>query len=99
MTKPEPPPTLNDIEAAAAQRGEDEERLHKSSEALKDLVLAALRSGNYRPTEVTKASHWTAAYVRRLAREAGIEPNERYRERAARLRKAAPVGPDPEEQP
>lgn len=99
MTKPEPPPTLDDIEAAAQERHDDEERLHKSSEALKDLVLAALRSGNYRPTDVTKASRWTAAYVRRLAREAGIEPNERYRERAARLRKAPADRPDPQEQP
>lgn len=97
MKKPEPPPTLADIEAAAIQRGEDEERHRKSSEALKELVLAALRSGAYRPTDVTKASRWTAAYVRKLAREAGIETNERYRERAARLRKSAPTHPAAEE--
>ena len=96
MTKPEPPPNLEDIEAAAIRRGEDEERLRKSSEALKELVLGALRSGAYRPTDVTKASRWTAAYVRKLAREAGIETNERYRERAARLRKAAPDRPEGE---
>lgn len=98
MTESEPPPTLDDIEAAAAQRHDDEERLRKSSEALRDLVLVALRSGTYRPTDVTRASGWTAAYVRKLAREAGIEPNERYKERAARLRKA-PARPEPEEQP
>jgi hypothetical protein len=96
MTKPEPPPTLEDIEAAAQERHDDEERLRKSSEALKDLVLAALRSGTHRPTDVTKASGWTAAYVRKLAREAGIEANERYRERAARLRKTAPARPEEE---
>ena len=97
MTKPEPPPSLEDIEAAATQRAEDESRLSASSEALKDLVLAALRSGKYRPTDVTAASGWTAAYVRKLARAAGIEPNERYKERAAALRKAAPAAPAEEE--
>jgi hypothetical protein len=97
MTKPEPPPTLADIEAAAAQRADDEAALQKSSEALKELVLAALRSGNHRPTDVTAASRWTAAYVRKLAREAGIEPAERYRERAAALRKTAPAAPAEEE--
>jgi hypothetical protein len=96
MTKPEPPPTLADIEAAAAQRADDEAALQKSSEALKELVLAALRSGNHRPTDVTAASRWTAAYVRKLAREAGIEPNERYKERAAALRKATPARPNEE---
>jgi hypothetical protein len=97
MTESEPPPTLADIEAAAAQRADDDERLRKSSEALKDLVLTALRSGTHRPTDITKASGWTAAYVRKLAREAGIEPNERYRERAAALRKTAPAPPAAEE--
>jgi hypothetical protein len=38
-----------------------------------DAVLAALRAG-MRPTDVTARSPFTAAYVRRLAREAGIEP-------------------------
>lgn len=97
MKKPEPPPTLADIEAAAVQRSEDEDRLHDSSEALKKLVLDALRSGDYRPTDVTAASGWTSAYVRKLARAAGIEPTERYRERAAALRKATPAPPAPEE--
>lgn len=80
-------PTLDEIAAAGARRKRDAERLKQSSDALKELVLAALRDGQHRPTEVTKASEWTAAHVRKMAREAGIEPDEKYRERADRLRK------------
>lgn len=82
-------PTLDEITAAGARRQRDADRLKQSSDALKELVLAALRDGQHRPTEVTKASGWTAAYVRKMAREAGIEPDERYKERADRLRKTA----------
>lgn len=81
-------PTLDEIAAAGARRKRDAERLKQSSDALKELVLAALRDGQHRPTEVTKASEWTAAHVRKMAREAGIETDERYKERADRLRKA-----------
>lgn len=80
-------PTLEDIAAAGARRKRDAERLKQSSEALKKLVLAALRDGEHRPTDVTKASEWTAAHVRKMARDAGIEPDERYKDRADRLRK------------
>lgn len=80
-------PTLDEIAAAGARRKRDAERLKQSSDALKELVLAALRDGQHRPTEVTKASEWTAAHVRKMAREAGIETDERYKERADRLRK------------
>jgi hypothetical protein len=82
-------PTLEDIAAAGARRKRDAERLKQSSEALKELVLAALRDGEHRPTDVTKASEWTAAHVRKMARDAGIEPDERYKERAERLRKSS----------
>lgn len=40
-------------------------------------VVDALRAGN-RPTEVTKRSPFTAAYVRRIARDNGIEGDQRY---------------------
>lgn len=82
-------PTLEDIAAAGARRKRDADRLKQSSDALKELVLAALRDGEHRPTDVTKASGWTAAHVRKMAREAGIETDERYRGRAERLRKTA----------
>lgn len=80
-------PTLEDIAAAGARRKRDAERLKQSSDALKELVLDALRDGEHRPTDVTKASGWTAAHVRKMARDAGIEPDERYKDRAERLRK------------
>ena len=80
-------PTLDGIAAAGTRRKRDAERLKQSSDALKELVLAALRDGEHRPTDVTKASGWTAAHVRKMARDAGIEPDERYKERADRLRK------------
>lgn len=83
------PPTLEDIAAAGQRRKKDADRLKQSGETLKELVLAALREGHHRPTDVTKASGWTAAHVRKMAREAGIEPDERYRERAERLRKTS----------
>ncbi|MYS16127.1 hypothetical protein [Streptomyces sp. SID4982] len=82
-------PTIDDITAAGARRKKDADRLKQSSDALKELVLDALREGHYRPTDVTKASGWTAAHVRKMAREAGIEPDERYKERADRLRKSS----------
>jgi hypothetical protein len=81
------PPTLDDIAAAGARRKRDADRLKKSSDELKALVLAALREGHHTPTDVTKASGWTSAHVRKMARENGIEPDERYRERAERLKK------------
>lgn len=39
-------------------------------------VIAALRAG-HTPTEVTDASPYTAAYVRKIARQNGIEPATR----------------------
>lgn len=87
-TPPTEPPSLEDIAAAGHRRQRDADRLKKSSDELKDLVLAALREGHLKPTEVAKASGWTGAHVRKMARDAGIEPDERYRERAERLKKA-----------
>lgn len=82
-------PTLDDIAAAGARRQKADERLKQAAEELKTLVLAALRDGQHKPTEVTKASGWTSAHVRKMAREAGIQADERYKERADRLRKSS----------
>jgi hypothetical protein len=87
-TPPAEPPSLEDIAAAGTRRLRDADRLKQSSDELRDLVLAALREGHLKPTEVAKASGWTGAHVRKMARDAGIEPDERYRERAERLKKA-----------
>lgn len=86
-TPPTEPPTLEDVAVAGGRRTKDVDRLKKSSDDLKEVVLAVLREGRYRPTEVAKASGWTGAHVRKMAREAGIEPDERYKERAERLKK------------
>ncbi|MGW5123279.1 hypothetical protein ACWEQ7_04290 [Streptomyces sp. NPDC004069] len=85
---PAEPPTLEEIATAGARRQRDADRLKKSSDELRELVLAALREGAHRPTEVAKASGWTGAHVRKMARDADIEPDERYRDRAERLKKA-----------
>ncbi|MFI8007055.1 hypothetical protein [Streptomyces sp. NPDC086010] len=87
-TPPTESPSLEDITAAGARRLRDADRLKKSSADLKELVLASLRAGTHKPTEVAKRSGWTGAHVRKMAREAGIEPDDRYKERADRLRKA-----------
>ena len=42
-----------------------------------DAVIAALRTG-HRPAEVARRSPFTDAYVRKLARQHGIAPDERY---------------------
>lgn len=42
-----------------------------------DAVIAALRAGN-KPAEVARRSPFTDAYVRKLARENDIPPDERY---------------------
>ncbi|MEU0298208.1 hypothetical protein ABZ252_01810 [Streptomyces sp. NPDC006175] len=93
---PPPPaesPSLEDIAAAGSRRLRDADRLKKSSDELEELVLAALRAGNHKPTEVAKKSGRTGAHVRRMTREAGIEPDDRYKERADRLRKARTEAP------
>jgi hypothetical protein len=82
------PPTLEEIAAAGTRRQRDADRLKKSGDDLKELVIAALRDGTHRITDVAKASGWTGAHVRKMARDAGIEPDERYRDRAERLKKA-----------
>lgn len=100
MTATEPPPpSLEDIAAAGARRKRDEDRLKKSSAELKDLVLAALRDGAHRPTEVAKSSGWTAAHVRKLARAVGIEADERYRDRAERMKAHSTLAPDAQSHP
>jgi hypothetical protein len=66
-----------DVEKAldeATRRYRETEQTHDEARtAAVDAVVAALRSG-MRPTDVTAKSPFTAAYVRRIAREHGIEP-------------------------
>lgn len=63
-----------DALAEATKRYRKTKTAHDDAqEAVAAAAVAALRAG-HRPTDVTEHSPFTAAYVRRLAREAGIEP-------------------------
>lgn len=59
---------------ASTRRYRKTEAAHEQSrqDVIAD-VIAALRAGK-RPTEVVERSPFTAAYVRKIAREHGIEP-------------------------
>jgi len=64
------------LTAATARYRETEAAHDAARQAAVDAVVAALRAGE-RPTDVTADSPFTAAYVRRIARENGIEPPKR----------------------
>jgi hypothetical protein len=74
--------TVNAL-AEATRRYRRTEKAHEEArEAAVQAVVAALRDG-VRPTDVTAASPFTAAYVRRIAREHGIGPAAPGPKRAA----------------
>lgn len=81
------PPTIADIEAAGQARADRAALLQGDIAALTDLVVEGLRAG-LSPTKVATAAQWTGAHVRKIARDHGIPPDERYAGRSARLRKA-----------
>ncbi len=62
----------------------------KARTAAINAVLDALRAG-HRPTEVARRSPFTDAYVRKLARENGIAPDERYVRTAPGTPRAEPT--------
>jgi len=63
----------------AARRYQKTEQAHeRAREELVAVVVKALEAGE-RPTDVTSWSPFTAAYVRRIAREHGIEAPGRSR--------------------
>lgn len=67
----------------ATRRYTRTKKAHEEARAdAEQAVVDALRSG-MRPTDVTNASPFTAAYVRRIAREHGIEPAAPGPKRAA----------------
>lgn len=67
MTTPDR--ALNVLDAATARYRE----LEQAHDAVVAAILAALKAGAG-PTEVANRSPFTAAHVRKLAREAGIPP-------------------------
>ncbi|MBG0818189.1 hypothetical protein [Planomonospora sp. ID82291] len=72
--------TVNDpldaLDASTRRYRETEAEHEKSRTAVIADVVAALKAGQ-RPTDVVKHSPFTDAYVRRLAREHGIEAKPR----------------------
>jgi hypothetical protein len=88
---------LEAVEAGTRRYNETEAAHERSREAVTASVLAALRGGE-RPTDTAEKSPFTAAYVRKLAREAGIpeSPGRRPKARAgsgvSRLLEAVEAG-------
>ncbi len=72
---------LEAVEAGTRRYNETEAAHERSREAVTASVLAALR-GSERPTDVAEQSPFTAAYVRKLAREAGIAESPGRRSKA-----------------
>lgn len=64
---------MTSLDQATARYRETEATHNAARDAAVGAVLTALRLGE-RPTDVTARSPFTAAYVRRIARENGIEP-------------------------
>jgi hypothetical protein len=63
---------------AATRRYRRTEKAHKESrDAAIEAVIAALKAGK-RPAEVERRSPFTGAYIRKIARERGIEADKRY---------------------
>ena len=77
VRRPKPPAgtgvsrLLEAVEAGTRRYHETEAAHEESREAVTASVLAALRGGE-RPTDAADKSPFTAAYVRKLAREAGV---------------------------
>jgi hypothetical protein len=64
---------MDEYEEAVRSTGRPLRQAKKTRQAHIDAVLAALRAGK-RPTDVASWSPFTAAYIRKLARGAGIPP-------------------------
>ncbi|MFI9552674.1 hypothetical protein [Nonomuraea endophytica] len=61
----------------STRRYRDTEKAHETArQEVVDDVLAALKAGK-RPTDVVEHSPFTAAHVRKLARDNGVEPAPR----------------------
>lgn len=74
------------IAAAAARYKRADDAAKKARASLTDLVVDALRQPNAKPVEIAKRAGWTPAYVRKLARDNGIEADPGYRERTEKAR-------------
>lgn len=74
------------IAAAAARYKRADDTAKKARAALTELVVEALRQPEARPVDIAKRAGWTSAYVRKLARDNGIEADPGYKERTEKAR-------------
>lgn len=63
---------MTNLDHATARYRQAKAAYEEARDAAADAVAEALRAGQ-RPTDVTERSPFTAAYVRRIARDKGIE--------------------------
>ena len=71
---------LEKLRAAARSYANYTEKAEQARQQVFTLVISALRAGE-RPTDVAEASPFTAAYVRRIARENGVDPSKKAKTR------------------
>jgi hypothetical protein len=64
---------MNVLTAATKKYERAKERAETAKQEVIEAVLVALRAGE-RPTDVAEQSPFTPAYIRRIARDHGIEP-------------------------
>lgn len=93
MTTDPPDP----ITAAAARYKRDNEKAKASRKELAALVIDALRDPKAEPIDIARRAEWTPAYVRKLARENGIQADPSYKARTekARARLLSEASPSP----
>ena len=96
------------IKAEAARYKRATEAAAKARTALTELVLEALRDPDAKPADIARRADWTPAYVRKLARENGIQADPTYQARTQKARErvlaeagagSAPGLSGPDEQP
>lgn len=65
------------------------EKYENARQAVEKVVLDALRAPGAKPTRIAAVSPWTAAHVRKLARDHGIQADPAYQQRTEAIRKRA----------
>lgn len=73
-------PRIEAIRAATQQ-------YEKAREAIEEAIYAAYRDPTVKRGQIADASPWTAAHVRKLARDHGIEADPAYAQRTETARK------------
>ena len=74
------------IKAEAARYKRATDAAAKSRAALTELVLNELREPGAKPADIARRADWTAAYVRKLARDNGIQADPAYKARTEKAR-------------